>query len=86
MYSGLRPGRNIRSLFFMLFFALALIASAASKSNAQCPTVDNRGWAQGSTVRFFLDGTLSTEQKRQIRIAINEWNNANSVNNSRVRF
>lgn len=86
MYNGLRPGRNIRSLFFMLFFALALIASAASKSNAQCPTVDNRGWAQGSTVRYFLDGTLSTEQKRQIRIAINEWNNANSVNNSRVRF
>lgn len=70
----------------MLACALALIASAASKVNAQCPTIDNHGWGQGTTVRFFLDNNLTAEQKRQIRLAINEWNNANSVNNSRVRF
>ena len=58
----------------------------AATGYAQCPTIDNRGWAQGATVRFFLDANLSEEQKRQIRLAVTAWNNANSVNNSRVRF
>ncbi|HEX8144887.1 MAG TPA: DUF4214 domain-containing protein [Pyrinomonadaceae bacterium] len=82
----IRRGPSSRRFFFILASALALIFSTASRSSAQCPTIDNHGWTQGATVRFFLDANLSAEQKRQIRIAIGEWNNANSVNNSRVRF
>src|SRR5215210_3201551 len=86
MCNTLRPGRLSRSFLFTLACALALIIGNASESYAQCPTIDHHGWPQSSTVRYFLDANLSVEQKRQIRIAIGEWNNANSVNNSRVRF
>ncbi|HEV2762021.1 MAG TPA: DUF4214 domain-containing protein [Pyrinomonadaceae bacterium] len=60
--------------------------AAASDARAQCPTVDNVAWGQRAVVRFFLEANLSDEQKRQIRVAVGEWNRANAINNSRVRF
>ncbi|HZB47239.1 MAG TPA: hypothetical protein VE360_18405 [Pyrinomonadaceae bacterium] len=72
-------------VFALLVLSLALHAGARDAS-AQCATVDNIGWGRGATVRFFLNGNLNDEQKRQIRWAVAEWNRANSVNNSRVRF
>ena len=86
MSKSFKLRRSFHTFFFTLSCMLALILCTAVTGYAQCPAVDNRGWAQGATVRFFLDPNLSEEQKRQIRIAVTAWNNANSVNNSRVRF
>ena len=70
----------------LLACSLALVTVAASAAYAQCPTVDNITWGQRAVVRFFLDANLSDEQKRQARLAVAEWNRANAINNSRVRF
>jgi hypothetical protein len=70
----------------LLLCAAALAACVCVSASAQCPTIDNIGWARGETVRFFLDANLNGEQKRQIRWALAEWNRANGVNNARVRF
>jgi Calx-beta domain/Domain of unknown function (DUF4214) len=86
MSNTLKRREPLRNFFLMLACALALITGTAATSYAQCPTIDNVGWGQSATVRFFLDANLSEEQKRQIRLAVTAWNNANSVNNSRVRF
>jgi hypothetical protein len=86
MVNTSRLRRSFQTVFFTLSCALVLMISTAATGYAQCPTIDNRGWAQGAVVRFFLDPNLSEEQKRQIRLAVTAWNNANSVNNSRVRF
>ena len=58
----------------------------ATQARAQCPSIDNVGWGRGATVRYYLDASLSAEQRRQIRWALAEWDRANSLNNSRVRF
>jgi Calx-beta domain/Domain of unknown function (DUF4214) len=86
MRNTLKPGRSFHTIFFTLSCTLALIICTAVTAQAQCPTFDNIGWGQGTTVRFFLNPDLSAEMKRQIRVAVGEWNNANSLNNSRVRF
>jgi hypothetical protein len=75
-----------RNFYFALGYILILLTAGAATGHAQCPTIDNRGWGQGATVRFFLNANLTEEQKRQIRLAVGEWNYANSVNNSRVNF
>ncbi len=74
-----------RGLFTLLLFSCAL-SFASGSAQAQCPTIDNVGWGRGATVRFFLNANLDEEQKRQIRWGLAEWNRANSLNNSRVRF
>ncbi|HZB46519.1 MAG TPA: DUF4214 domain-containing protein, partial [Pyrinomonadaceae bacterium] len=63
-----------------------ILLGAGVVARAQCPTVDNLGWARGATVRFFLDANMNAEQKRLARWALAEWNRAGSVNNARVRF
>jgi hypothetical protein len=77
--------RFVRGVLTMLFCFTALLF-ASSDARAQCPSLDNISWGRGATVRFFLNANLSEEQKRQIRWGLAEWNRANSVNNSRVRF
>jgi Calx-beta domain/Domain of unknown function (DUF4214) len=86
MGRSLRAKLLSRNFYCMLGCALVLLTATAATVYAQCPTIDNRGWGQGATVRFFLNANLTEEQKRQIRLAIGEWNYANSVNNSRVIF
>lgn len=73
-------------LLARLLFSIALISIGYSTAYAQCPTLTNHGWQPQATVRFFLDGSLSEEHKRQIRAATGEWNRANTVNNSKVHF
>ena len=74
-----------RGLLTLVLFSCAL-SFASGEAIAQCPTNDNVGWGRGATVRFFLNANLNEEQKRQIRWGLAEWNRANSLNNSRVRF
>ncbi len=83
---GLFMGRKLLLRLLPLLTLTSILIFATSTIYAQCPTIDNFSWGQGATVRFFLDNNLSGEQKRQIRWGIAEWNRANSVNNSRVRF
>ena len=82
--SSMRKNALARALCLIAFSAILLGASVVTR--AQCPTVDNVGWARGATVRFFLDANMNAEQKRLARWALAEWNRANSVNNARVRF
>ena len=63
-----------------------MLSGAGVVARAQCPTVDNVGWARGATVRFFLDANMNAEQKRLARWAFAEWSRAGSINNARVRF
>jgi hypothetical protein len=56
------------------------------KAQAQCPAITNHGWPQNSIVRYTIDNTYNDEQKRQVRAAADEWNRANSINNSKVSF
>ena len=74
-----------RGLLALVLFC-CVFSSASGEARAQCPTIDNIGWGRGATVRFFLNANLNDEQKRQIRWGLAEWNRANGVNNSRVRF
>ena len=74
----------VRALCLLAFFVILL--GVGVETRAQCPTVDNVGWARGATVRFFLDANMNAEQKRLARWALAEWSRAGSVNNARVRF
>jgi hypothetical protein len=85
------PGTFIKSrtlfrVLITLLFSLSFITVSSLDSYAQCPVPLHRGWAQHSTVRFFIGAGLNDEHKRQIRAATGEWNRANTVNNSRVHF
>jgi hypothetical protein len=82
--SSSRENALARSLSLLAFCTILFGAGVVAR--AQCPNVDNIGWARGSTVRFFLDANLSAEQKRLARWALAEWSRAGSVNNARVRF
>jgi hypothetical protein len=73
-----------RALCLLAF--CTILSGAGVAARAQCPTVDNLGWARGATVRYFLDANMGAEQKRLARWALAEWSRAGSVNNARVRF
>ena len=75
------PARALRLIAFC-----TILLGTGALARAQCPTADNRGWARGATVRFFLDANMNAEQKRLARWALAEWSRAGSVNNARVRF
>src|SRR5947209_20295848 len=77
-----KPGR----VFGLIFCAQVLILCGVSKVFAQCPAITNHGWPQNSIVRYTIDNTYNDEQKRQVRAAADEWNRANSINNSKVSF
>jgi Domain of unknown function (DUF4214) len=82
--SPTRTNALARALRLLAFSTILL--GAGVETRAQCPTVDNVGWARGATVRFFLDANMNAEQKRLARWALAEWSRAGSVNNARVRF
>jgi hypothetical protein len=82
--SSIHKNALARALSLIAFSTILLGSGVVAR--AQCPTVDNVGWARGATVRFFLDPNMDAEQKRLARWALAEWSRAGSVNNARVRF
>src|SRR5829696_4897157 len=82
--SSVHKNALARALRLVAFSTILLGSGVVAR--AQCPTVDNVGWARGATVRFFLDANMDAEQKRLARWALAEWSRADSVNNARVRF
>src|SRR5438132_12119076 len=85
MISSVGP-EKLSKIFRIIFCAQILILFGAVKAQAQCPAITNHGWPQNSIVRYTIDNTYNDEQKRQVRAAADEWNRANSINNSKVSF
>jgi hypothetical protein len=66
--SSIHKNALTRALRLIAFCTIFLGAGIVAR--AQCPTVDNVGWARGATVRFFLDANMDAEQKRLARWAL----------------
>jgi hypothetical protein len=75
-----------RKLFPGLLCLLIFVASS-SISYAQCPTAEGRSaWRNGETVYYNFGNITDPEERRQIQLAIDKWNEANRHNLSGVQF
>ena len=74
------------TLLLSIFFAICL-ATTVPTGGQTCTPLDPNvpAWSRNSTVYINL-GNLNTEQQRQVRAAIDSWNQANQTNGSYVRF
>lgn len=71
----------------LLVASVIVLAATAPNSGQSCtPLQPNRpAWPRNSTVYINL-GNLNAEQQRQVRVAIDAWNQANQSNGSYVTF
>jgi hypothetical protein len=60
--------------------------ASASDLYAQCAVNSGPAWKKGSTVNYFIDPSLPSEQQSQLREAIRLWNAENQANGSSVKF
>ena len=83
---NLRPPDRRRT-FWLLCVALLVLCSVADANAQGCTPTGSNGpaWPRGSTVYIDL-GNLNTEQRRQVTLAIQSWNQANEINGSYVNF
>lgn len=75
------------TLLLSIFFIICLAATVPTGGQSTCTPLDPNlpAWPRNSTVYINL-GNLNAEQQRQVRAAIDSWNQANQTNGSYVTF
>ena len=74
------------TLLLSIFFAICFAATVPSGGQSCTPLGANGpAWPRNSTVYINL-GNLNAEQQRQVKAAIDSWNQANKTNGSYVTF
>lgn len=81
------------SSHFLTTYSLVAVAVVIAWSSipiafSQCTTIDFKPdqWPSDATVYFNFGNITDPVQRQQIQTAIDNWNAANSSNNSRVQF
>lgn len=83
---------NLARLLSALTFVFALTLLSQSVAFGQCatngsPNIENAGWQKGTTVKYFIDPSITDANARDaITQAFENWNNASSANNSGVTY